>query len=135
MKKLIFQLLMGTLALTNKSFSQGTNASKSLQNGQSIYATYCMSCHMENGEGLPGTFPSLVKTGDIKDKNKLVKIILQGMKEPTKVNGVEYATEMVGISISDQEITDVINYIRNSWGNKFPMVKVSEILVAKKSLQ
>jgi nitrite reductase (NO-forming) len=117
-------------ALVSQSFKQVNNTS--LSNGKTVYETYCMSCHQEKGEGVPGAFPPLVKTGHLADKNKLVKTILQGMRGPINVNGVKYENEMASISLTDKETADVINYIRNSWGNKAPMVSVAEVSAAKK---
>lgn len=104
----------------------------SIKNGQTIYVTFCMSCHMEDGKGLPAVYPSLVQTGNLKDKNKLVQIILKGMRGPITVKGEKYDTEMAGVELTDKEVADVINYIRNSWGNKAPLVKTAEIAPAKK---
>ncbi len=89
---------------------------------------------MEDGKGIEGVFPSLVKTGNLTDKNKLVKIILLGLRGPISVKGTKYDAEMAGISMSDQEVADVINYIRNSWGNKAPLIKPTEVALAKKSV-
>jgi nitrite reductase (NO-forming) len=130
MKKIIFFISLVIMALVSQSFKQGTNSS--MANGKNVYETYCMSCHQENGEGLTGAFPSLVKTGHLSDKNKLVKIILQGMRGPITVKGVKYDVEMASIGLTDKETADVINYIRNSWGNKAPMVTVAEVAAAKK---
>jgi nitrite reductase (NO-forming) len=41
---------------------------------------------------------------------------------------------MASISLSDKETADVINYIRNSWGNKAPMITVAEVAAAKKAV-
>jgi nitrite reductase (NO-forming) len=48
------------------------------------------------------------------------------------VKGVKYDVEMASIGLTDKETADVINYIRNSWGNKAPMVTVAEVAAAKK---
>ena len=134
MNKIIYSLIVLVIAIISQSFYQQSNASKSIQNGASVYATYCMSCHMDNGEGVEGAFPSLVKTGNLNDKNKLVKIILSGMRGPIVVKGVKYNGEMASINLSDQEVVDVINYIRNSWGNKAPLMKLTEVALAKKAV-
>jgi len=134
MKKIIFATAIIMIAIVSQSFYQNTIPAASLQNGQNVYATYCMSCHMENGEGLENAFPSLVKTGNLNDKNRLVKIILQGMRGPITVKGMKYESEMAGVDLTDKEVADVINYIRNSWGNKAPTMQASEVVVAKKSV-
>lgn len=132
MKNNIFFFVLLLLISNEKSFSQNTTAS--LENGQSIYSTYCMSCHMEDGNGLEGVYPSLVKTSGLADKNRLVKIITQGVRGPIDVKGVHYDAEMAGVELSDQDVADVINYIRNTWGNKNPMIKASEVGPAKKAV-
>ena len=116
----------------NSSFSQ--NTSSSIENGQSIYSTFCMSCHMEDGNGLEGVYPSLVKSAGLADKNRLAKIVLQGIRGPITVKGLKYDAEMAGATLSDQEAADVINYIRNSWGNKSPEIKASDVVAAKKAV-
>ncbi len=131
MKKIMFSIVILVIAITSQSFYQNVTPAASIKNGQTVYATYCMSCHMEDGNGVEGAFPSLAMTGNLNDKNRLVKIVLQGMRGPIKVKGVEYNAEMSGADLSDQETADVINYIRNTWGNKLPTIKASEIALAK----
>jgi mono/diheme cytochrome c family protein len=41
---------------------------------------------------------------------------------------------MAGVDLTDKEVADVINYIRNSWGNKAPAMQASEVAAAKKSV-
>jgi hypothetical protein len=40
---------------------------------------------------------------------------------------------MAGISLTDQEVSDVLNYIRNSWGNKGAAIRPAEIQPALKA--
>ncbi len=134
MKKIMFSIVILVIAITSQSFYQNVTPAASIKNGQTVYATYCMSCHMEDGKGVEGAFPSLVTTGNLNDKNRLVKIVLQGMRGPIKVKGVEYNAEMSGMDLSDQETADVINYIRNTWGNKAIVMKASEVALAKKAV-
>ena len=132
MKKIIFFTIVLIVALVSQSFNQ-TSPQTSIKKGQVVYETYCISCHMEDGNGVPSAFPSLVKTGNLTDKNRLVKIALQGMRGPIMVKGEKYDAEMASIAISDQEVADVINYIRNTWGNKAPLMNVTEVALAKKT--
>ena len=133
MKKIIFFTIVLIVAIGSQSFNQ-TAPQTSIKNGQAVYETYCISCHMEDGNVVPSAFPSLVKTGNLTDKNRLVKIVLQGMRGPIMVKGEKYDAEMANIAISDQEVADVINYIRNTWGNKAPLMNVNEVTLAKKAV-
>lgn len=133
MKKIVASIAVILLAITSQSFYKINTQTNIMVNGKQVYATYCQSCHMEDGNGVEGAFPSLVKTGNLADKNRLVKIVLQGMRGPIVVKGVKYNGEMASINITDQETADVINYVRNSWGNKAPLIKTADISLAKKA--
>ena len=127
-------VLIAVILISSINYAFSQNTSSSIQNGQSIYSTYCMSCHMEDGNGLEGVYPSLIKTSGLADKNRLVKIITQGIRGPIEVKGVHYDAEMAGMEMSDQDVADVINYIRNTWGNKSSLIKASEVAPAKKAV-
>lgn len=133
MKKAIFFLSTVVLAISLQSFNQ-QQAAVNLQNGKAVYETYCMSCHQENGNGIEGAFPSLVKTGNLMDKNRLIKVITKGIRGPILSKGVQYNGEMAGMDLTDKEVADLVNYIRNSWGNKAPLIKATDVVFAKKAV-
>ena len=124
MKERIALVLVIPVVLSFSSF-QSDSLPESVKRGKSVYEGNCISCHMENGEGLDGAFPPLVKTGRLTDKKRLVKIIYNGLEGPITVNGKEYNNQMNPLALSEQEVTDVLNYIRNSWGNKHQAMKAS----------
>jgi mono/diheme cytochrome c family protein len=107
------------LTMVTFSFGQDAKLQESIGRGQEIYGANCISCHQENGEGIEGAFPTLIKTEFVTGEiARLVKIIAQGQSGEIKVNGTVYNMEMPSQGhLSDQEIADVANYIRNSWGN------------------
>lgn len=100
-----------------------------LQAGRVVYNTYCAPCHQRDGKGAPGMNPPLaginIVTGN---KTELIKIILKGYDKPTKINGESYQNIMPPQAwLADQQIADVLTYIRKSWGNKADEVKVEEV--------
>jgi mono/diheme cytochrome c family protein len=127
MKMILVTFVLSTLAITLLSFNQNFDLKASVQRGKTVYETNCMSCHMPEGTGLEGAFPPLTKSKNLADKNRLIKVILQGMRGPLRVNGVDYNGEMAGISLTNAEAADVSNYIRNSWGNKYPAILPKDI--------
>jgi mono/diheme cytochrome c family protein len=86
-----------------------------------------MSCHMPEGKGLEGVFSPLAKSDQLADKNRLVKVILRGVRGPLKVNGVVYTGEMAGLGLTDEQVSDVLNYVRNTWGNKGASIRPEEV--------
>ncbi len=105
----------------------------SMSKGKEVYQSYCMSCHMEQGEGLEDVYPPLSKSDYLMaDKKRMIQQILYGATGPMKVNGKTYNLEMTGFDLTDQEVSDLSNYIRNSFGNKGPAVMPEEVQAARK---
>lgn len=91
----------------------------SIGRGKETYVAYCISCHMEQAEGIDGVYPPLAKSEYLMaDKKRSIQQILYGVTGEIKVRGKVYNTEMAGSDLTDQEVSDVLNYVRNSFGNK-----------------
>ena len=114
------------------SFQQPFDLKASMERGKDVYLMYCATCHMMQGEGVEGVFPPMAKNANLAAKDRMVQIILKGMRGPMKANGKEYNTEMAPTVLSDQETADVLNYIRNSWGNKNTAIQPKDIQPALK---
>jgi mono/diheme cytochrome c family protein len=93
----------------------------------------CFTCHQPTGLGLPGQFPPLAGSDWVLgDKERLIKISMHGLMGEIEVNGVKYNNVMAppGIppgSLTDQQIADVLTYIRNDWGNSASSVSPAEV--------
>ena len=72
-------------------FFQDEALLKSIERGQKVYEQACIKCHKQNGEGQRGKIT---------------------------VNGITYNSQMLPPGLKDEEVTDVMNYILHSWGNK-----------------
>lgn len=100
----------------------------------------CFTCHQVNGEGLAGQFPPLAGSDWVLgDKDRLIKISLYGLMGEIEVNGVKYNNVMAppGIppgSLTDDQIANVLTYIRNDWGNSASAVTSDEVATVRKSL-
>jgi mono/diheme cytochrome c family protein len=104
------------------SFSQNQkfDLKASVARGQEVYLAECMSCHLEQGEGIPDVYPPLAKSDYLMaDRDRSIKNVLHGLSGEIVVNGKTYSMEMIPFThLSDQAVSDVLNYIRNAWGNK-----------------
>ena len=106
---------------------------KSVARGKELYKESCITCHLANGEGVKGTFPPLAKADFLtKFPDKSIQAIKFGMKGPIKVNGVDYNNAMPPSGFADDEIADVMNYIRNSFGNKNTQIVTEKMVAAVK---
>jgi nitrite reductase (NO-forming) len=133
MKLIIVSSVIFILAITLLSFQQAFNLKASVERGKTVYETSCLSCHMADGKGLEGVYPPVNISKNLADKNRLIKVIVQGMRGPMTANGVEYDLEMVGTPLTNEQAADVANYIRNSWGNKAPAILPSDVPPALKA--
>ncbi len=90
------------------------------QLGAKVYNTTCITCHQANGLGVPGQYPPLAgsewATGS---EERVIRIVLHGLTGPLKVHGQEFNNVMapLGAALKDEQIANVLSYVRASWGN------------------
>ena len=106
-----------------------------LMAGKEVYNNYCIACHQENGLGAPGMNPPLVGTDWVTgDKERLINVILNGMSEPTEIKGEVYQNAMASHAfLTDQQISDVLTFIRNHWGNEAEAISKEEVAMLRKT--
>ena len=101
----------------------------------------CFTCHQPTGEGLAGQFPPLAGSDWVLgDKERLIKISIYGLMGEIEVNGIKYNNVMAppGIppgSLTDQQIADVLTYIRNDWGNSASAVTSLEVSAVRSQIK
>jgi mono/diheme cytochrome c family protein len=96
--------------------------------GERLYKTNCANCHMDNGEGLSALIPPLAGADYLgKNREKLPCVLRYGLKDTIVVNGRIYAEAMPGVAtLSDIHITNILNYINNTWGNRQAPFRLDE---------
>lgn len=103
---------------------------ESMERGKTVYQNTCLACHQSNGSGVPGLNPPLKKTKYVLgDKKVLINIVLEGLDEEIEVNDEVYSNVMPAFNaLKDQEIADVLTYVRNSFGNKASAVLEADVI-------
>lgn len=130
---LAFAVLFACIFLFSFQQKPKFDLKASVARGQEVYVTQCMSCHQENGEGIEDVYPPVAKADYLMaDKKRSLQQVLYGANGEIKVNGKVYNSEMPAFELSDQEVSDVLNYIRNSWGNKGAAVVPEEVKSLRK---
>lgn len=92
--------------------------------GKAVYIKYCLTCHQSDGMGVPGMHPPLGPGSWVgKDPKELVAIMMKGLSGKIEVNGEVYNTFMPSqANLTNEEIADVLSYIRISFGNSYSTV-------------
>ena len=95
------------------------NLSAQYFRGRAVFMQTCFVCHQPNGRGVPGQIPPLAGSDVLmNDKAGAIRGVIQGRPGPVTVNGKHYTVPMIPVAgLNDQQIADVITYVRNSWGN------------------
>ena len=135
MKRFAFLTIIISLSLTITALrqNQSFDLKASVERGKDAYISNCMSCHMDEGQGIEDVYPPLAKSDYLMaDKKRSIQQVLYGIKGPIKVKGKVYDFEMTGIELTDQQASDVLNYVRNTWGNKGAAVTPEEVKAARK---
>ena len=116
------------------ALAQEDTLQQSMKRGEEVYAANCASCHMPAGEGMEGAFPPLANTAYLKNQKRAIGIILNGQEGEITVNGKQYSSvPMAAINqLTDREIADVLNFVSNSWDNKYPMIKAAQVKAERK---
>jgi len=101
--------------------------------GKAIFDQNCLACHQADGSGVPNLAPPLIKGMFVGgDKDRLVRILLEGM-EGVEIRGEYYANPMPSFGfLSDEEIADVLTYVRRNFSNKESPVTTAEVQQMRK---
>jgi nitrite reductase (NO-forming) len=96
--------------------------------GANIYKQNCAACHQPDGKGLKGVFPPLDGSDYLMaDKKRAIQTVLNGLVGKITVSGESYDAVMPALGLDDEDIANVLSYVRNSWGNKSDEVTVSDV--------
>jgi mono/diheme cytochrome c family protein len=109
--------------ITNKPSPQTTEKEHP---GKAVFTKYCLVCHQSDGSGVPGMHPPLGSGSWVgKDPKELVAILMKGLSGKVEVNGEVYNNFMPSqAQLTDEEMADVLSYVRSSFGNTFEPVGV-----------
>jgi alcohol dehydrogenase (quinone), cytochrome c subunit len=106
------------------------------QPGGAVYAGACASCHGFNAKGFTPYMPALVGNPVVldHDPSSLINLMLNG-SIPLVAKGTPDAYRMPQFRqlLSDQDVADVITFIRNGWGNGATAVTAAQVAKLRKT--
>jgi mono/diheme cytochrome c family protein len=81
------------------------------QGGEAIFKNVCQGCHMPDAKGAVGAgmYPALAKNPKLEVGGYPVAVVVNGQKAMPALGGM----------FSDQQVADVVNYIRTHFGNNY----------------
>ena len=99
------------------------------ESGKLLYTASCGACHQASGHGQEGLAPPLLDsewtTGSAE---RLIRIVLHGVRGPISVKGKQYDMEMPGLSVfDDEQIAALVTYVRREWEHTASPVSAEEV--------
>ncbi len=100
-----------------------------IEKGKAVYMQTCFVCHQPGGLGVPGQIPPLAESDFLmKHKEDSIRAVVIGRIGETVVNGKTYKGTMIPLAyLNDDQIANVLTYVRNSWGNNGDAVSAAEV--------
>lgn len=100
--------------------------------GKAVYTQNCAACHQPDGKGIPAAFPPLAGADYLNaDKNRAIHIVKYGLSGEVTVNGNKYNSVMPSLSLSDEDVANVLTYVYSQWGNSKKVVTPAEVKAVK----
>lgn len=100
------------------------------QRGASVYIDNCAACHRTDGHGYTRVFPALAGNPVLQgsDPTSLIHVVLAGGTLPaTHTAPSTFTMPAFAWRLSDQEVADVVSFIRGSWGNQGAPVSAADV--------
>ena len=98
--------------------------------GAVTYYQYCVSCHLYDGKGQGLYQPGLAGNPVVldQDPSSLVNLTLNGsLRVVTSGKPHAYGMPFFRVLRNDQQIADVLTFVRKSWGNNAPAVTPEQV--------
>lgn len=95
--------------------------------GESLYKNVCAACHMPDARGAvgAGAYPALAKNERLEASGYPMYVVMNGL------NGMP----AFGNMMSDQQVADVVNYVRTHFGNNFTDAVTAEDVKALRAAE
>jgi putative membrane-bound dehydrogenase-like protein len=109
--------------------------------GETVYYKACLACHQPEGKGLAGVYPSLAESDWVTgDTSRLIKTVLHGLSGPIEINGRKFeSTAPIPmprfVGLSDEEISEVLTFLRSSFGNDAGSITAEEVKTVRSANQ
>jgi len=104
-----------------------------IRNGQKVFQTICSACHQPDGKGSSALHvPPLAGSDWVQAEgaNRIIRIALNGVAGPITVSGSQFGETAMPVFkdvLTDEQIADVLTYVRQEWGNKAGPVKSAQV--------
>ena len=132
-KAIVVVLILFAVASISNCKSGPSTAS--MEEGKKVYVNNCLGCHMEDGKGVPRMNPPLVNSAYVMgDAGNLINLVLLG-SDFFGNSKRGFNNQMASFrSLSDQQIADLLTYVRNTYAATGDEIKQEQVKNARAKL-
>jgi thiosulfate dehydrogenase len=100
------------------------------------YMQFCSTCHQPDGLGLASIFPSLTQNLTVQsaDPNTFINTTLAGQTSAQTEAYPKPFTMPSFSSLNDDELTDILNFVRTSWSVTGPTITKGQVYALRKNV-
>jgi mono/diheme cytochrome c family protein len=139
MQRIFLAFVVGMISFSAATAQTNNKlAAASIARGKTVYLQRCMVCHQADGGGVPKLNAPLDASTAVNgtDISKLVKYIVKGLNDRIEIDGEFYANAMpAAADLNDQQIADVLTFIRSNWSNKAGPVTLTQVKQIRSKLK
>jgi mono/diheme cytochrome c family protein len=124
MKNNVLFLAAALSLLATGAMAQANRNLLPQQGGEALYKGICQDCHMPDGRGAEGAghYPALAGNPKLEEPGYPLSVVTNGLKSMPAFGG----------ALNDQQVADVVNYIRTHFGNAYKNpVKPEDVKTAR----
>lgn len=109
-----------------------------MRTGEALYFDNCAACHRSDGAGVDHIFARLDGSNKINsdEATTIIRVVLEGARaQPTERWPHGLAMPAFSWKLTDQQIADILNYVRHAWGNNARLIDASEVADLREYLE
>lgn len=98
--------------------------------GAQLYVDNCATCHRTDGHGYGQVFPALAGNSVLNGDNagSAIRLVLHGGTMPSGRDApTQFSMPAFRERLNDQQIADVLSFVRSSWGNRGGSVSAHDV--------
>ena len=112
-------MVSATSLLMGCAHPRGHAPLSNADSGRTRFETYCAGCHLNEGPWMMGEAPPLEGSSWVAGpEDRVIKIVLHGLRGTIEVRGKTYNQEMPGFGpiLTDADIASLLSYVRARFG-------------------
>lgn len=124
----VFLILVAVVSFTSCQSAEKIKLEQYYIGGKELYEQNCANCHQKDGKGFQNLYPPIAGSDYLKNKEKVIYIIKNGLSGEIMVNGKKYNQPMpANNQLTNLDIAEVVTYIYNEWNGETKITEVKEV--------